>query len=149
MENARNTEANTASAQSCCAAPGAKTGGLSSRNLLIGLAVVGGGAMFLGWDWLVAAGLATFIVALAPCAVMCALGLCASRMGKKAAAPAAPVLPPKEARPPAVDTMANAEPAAEMMANAQPAAQMVANLHPAPEIAANAQPAAVEEAKSA
>ena len=122
MENARNTEANTASAQSCCA-PGAKAGGLlSSRNLLIALAVAGGGAMFLGWDWLVAAGVATFIVALAPCLVMCALGLCASRMGKKAAAPAAPVLPPKEAQPPAVDTMANAEPAAGMMANAQPAA---------------------------
>ena len=112
MENTRNTEANTASAQSCCAAPGAKTGGLSSRNLLIGLAIVGGGAMFLGWDWLVAAGVATFIVALAPCLVMCALGLCASRMGKKEAAPAASALPPKEAQPPAVETVAAAQPAA-------------------------------------
>ena len=57
---------------------------MGSRNLLIGLAVAsGGGAMFLGWDWLVAVGAATFIVALAPCVMMCALGLCASRIGKK------------------------------------------------------------------
>ena len=110
MENARNTEANTASAQSCCA-PAAKTGWLSSRNLLIGLAAVGGGAMYLGWDWLVAAGVATFIVAMAPCLVMCALGLCASRMGKKEAAPAAPALPPQEAQPPAVETLTTAQPA--------------------------------------
>jgi hypothetical protein len=36
---------------------------------------------FLSWDWLVAVGLAPLIVAVAPCAVMCALGLCMSRMG--------------------------------------------------------------------
>lgn len=110
MEHARNTEANT-TAQSCCA-PAAKGGWLSSRSLLIGLAAVGGGAMFLGWDWLVAAGVATFIVALAPCLVMCALGLCASRMGKKEAAPPATALPPQEAQPPAAETMATAQPAA-------------------------------------
>lgn len=112
MENVRSTEANTASAQSCCA-PAAKSGWLNSRNLLIGVAVAGGAAaMFLGWDWLVAAGVATFIVALAPCAVMCALGLCASRMGKKEAAPAAPALPPQEAQPPAAEIVATAQPAA-------------------------------------
>lgn len=130
MENARNTEANAGSAQTCCA-PAGKTGWLGSRNLLIGVAVLGGGAMFLGWDWLVAAGVATFIVALAPCLVMCALGLCASRMGKKEAAPAAPVLPPKETQPPATQTMASAEPQGEMVANEQPAAGIVANVQPA------------------
>lgn len=112
MENVRNTEANTASAQSCCA-PVAKSGWLNSRNLLIGAVVLGGGgALVLGWDWLVAAGLATFIVAAAPCALMCALGLCASRMGKKEAAPAAQALPPQEAQPPEAETVATAQPAA-------------------------------------
>ena len=122
MDNARSIEADKAGAQDCCG-PAGTSGWLSRRNVLIAVALAAGaGALFLGWDWLVAAGVASIIVAMAPCLVMCALGLCASRMGKKAAAPAAPVLPPKEASPPAVDTMANAEPAAEMMANAQPAA---------------------------
>lgn len=82
MENVRNVEVNTAAAQECCA-PAAKNGWLSQRNLLIGVVVAGGGgALVLGWDWLVAAGLATIIVAMAPCLVMCALGLCMNRQGK-------------------------------------------------------------------
>lgn len=82
MENVRNVEANTASAQECCA-PAAKSGWLSQRNLLIGAALAGGtGALVLGWDWLVAAGLASIILAVAPCLVMCALGLCMQRKGK-------------------------------------------------------------------
>jgi hypothetical protein len=32
-----------------------------------------------GWDWLVAAGIAPILVSLAPCLVMCALGLCMKR----------------------------------------------------------------------
>jgi hypothetical protein len=39
-------------------------------------------ALYAGWDWLVAAGLATTLIALAPCVLMCALGLCMGR-GKK------------------------------------------------------------------
>jgi hypothetical protein len=39
-------------------------------------------ALYAGWDWLVAAGLATTIVALAPCLAMCALGLCMGRSKK-------------------------------------------------------------------
>ena len=111
MENARNTGATPASAQSCCA-PSAKSGWLSQRNLLIGVSVAGGAAaLFFGWDWLVAAGVASFIVAFAPCAAMCALGLCASRMGKKDGA-VAPVLPPKEAQPTTAESMPTAQPAA-------------------------------------
>ena len=45
-------------------------------------AVLLGGALYAGWDWLVAAGLATVIVSVGPCLVMCALGLC-MRGGKK------------------------------------------------------------------
>lgn len=82
MENVRNVEANTAAAQACCA-PAAKSGWLSQRKLLIGVAGAGGtGALVLGWDWLVAAGVASIIIAVAPCLVMCAAGLCMSRMGK-------------------------------------------------------------------
>jgi hypothetical protein len=82
MENVRNAEANTTAAQERCA-PAAKSGWLNPRNLLIGVAVAGGtGVLVLGWDWLVAAGLASIILAVAPCLVMCALGLCMNRQSK-------------------------------------------------------------------
>ena len=34
----------------------------------------------LNWGWLVAAGVAPILIAAAPCAIMCALGLCAMKM---------------------------------------------------------------------
>lgn len=43
--------------------------------LLAGLAAAGGG-LALNWGWLTAIGAAPIILALAPCAVMCALGMC-------------------------------------------------------------------------
>ena len=46
------------------------------RVLLLLAAVVIGGGLALKWDWLVAAGLAPILIALLPCAVMCALGMC-------------------------------------------------------------------------
>jgi len=53
------------------------------RRWLLGVgAIMFAGAFYAGWDWLVAAGLATVIVSIAPCLVMCALGLC-MRGGKK------------------------------------------------------------------
>ncbi len=45
---------------------------LGSVVLIIGAAV--------NWSWLVAAGVAPILLAVAPCAVMCALGLCAMKM---------------------------------------------------------------------
>ncbi|UWQ20101.1 hypothetical protein [Jannaschia sp. W003] len=49
---------------------------LSRRNwLLVALAVIGGG-MALNWGWLTAIGAAPLILSLAPCAAMCAAGLC-------------------------------------------------------------------------
>jgi len=39
--------------------------------------------MVLKWDLLVAAGIAPLILGLLPCAAMCALGICMSRMGGK------------------------------------------------------------------
>lgn len=50
---------------------------LSQRRvqLLLGALLLGLGGWF-NWDWLVAAGLAPLILAIAPCAVMCLLGMC-------------------------------------------------------------------------
>ena len=39
-----------------------------------GLAI--GGGLYFGWGYVVAAGLAPLILGVAPCATMCALGLC-------------------------------------------------------------------------
>lgn len=59
-------------------------GRVSQGTTLTVLAAAGlGSGLILGWDSLVALGLSTFIIAVLPCAAMCALGICASRMGKK------------------------------------------------------------------
>jgi hypothetical protein len=50
--------------------------------ILLGVAVAGGGIVF-GWSWLTAIGLAPILLALAPCAAMCALGLCMQQMAGK------------------------------------------------------------------
>jgi hypothetical protein len=47
--------------------------------VLVVSAVVVGGA--LNWSWLVAAGIAPLLVAVLPCAAMCALGLCMHKIG--------------------------------------------------------------------
>lgn len=57
---------------------------LGNRKVLVVLAVaIVGAGLALNWSWLVAAGIAPILLALAPCAAMCALGLCMSRMGGK------------------------------------------------------------------
>ena len=48
----------------------------SRRGLILAGALLATPALWLGWPWLAAAGLAPLLVALAPCAIMCALGLC-------------------------------------------------------------------------
>ena len=50
------------------------------RSLLILAAVAVAGGLAFNWSWLAAVGAAPLILALAPCAVMCALGLCMNRM---------------------------------------------------------------------
>ena len=40
-------------------------------------------ALYAGWGWLTAAGIAGVLISLAPCLVMCAIGLCASRASGK------------------------------------------------------------------
>ncbi len=57
---------------------------LGGRRGLILLTVTALGAgLFLNWGWLVAAGIAPLLLTLAPCAAMCALGLCMNKMGGK------------------------------------------------------------------
>lgn len=51
-----------------------------------GLAVIGAG-LALGWNWLVAAGIAPLIVAAAPCLLMCAFGLCMMGKGQQGCGP--------------------------------------------------------------
>ncbi len=52
----------------------------AKRWALIGLAIGGAIAgLALGWDWVVAAGLAPLVVSVLPCIAMCALGMCAMR----------------------------------------------------------------------
>lgn len=54
------------------------------RGLMVLTVVVLAAGAYFNWGWLVAAGLAPLLVALAPCAAMCALGLCMNKMGGKA-----------------------------------------------------------------
>ncbi len=51
--------------------------------VVIWLAAAIASGLFLGWGWLVAAGLSSLVLGLLPCAAMCALGLCAGSSGKK------------------------------------------------------------------
>lgn len=55
----------------------------SRRGLVAAGALVALPALWLGWPWLAAAGLAPLLLALAPCAVMCALGLCMKKGGER------------------------------------------------------------------
>lgn len=67
--------------ETCCSSsPG--SGGLNRRTLYIGIALAAAAGLFLGWDWLVAIGASALIISLLPCLVMCAFGICASRMCK-------------------------------------------------------------------
>ena len=46
-------------------------------SVVLWLAALIGLSLYSGWSWLVAAGLASTVLAFLPCAAMCALGLCA------------------------------------------------------------------------
>jgi fatty acid desaturase len=74
----------------CCATPDKSTSNrlpaLVTRNRLMmaGGTVVIGGLVF-NWGWLTAIGVAPILLAMAPCAVMCAVGFCAMGGAKKPA----------------------------------------------------------------
>lgn len=50
-------------------------------------------ALWSRWDWLAAAGLAPITLAVLPCAVMCALGVCMHRLNPHAKAGSCPTPP--------------------------------------------------------
>ena len=50
------------------------------RVLAVGGLAIGGAGLALGWDWLTAVGIAPLLISVAPCLIMCALGMC--MMGK-------------------------------------------------------------------
>ena len=54
---------------------------MSPRGLIIVAIVTIGAGLALGWNWVVAAGLAPLLLSLAPCAAMCALGVCMMAKG--------------------------------------------------------------------
>jgi hypothetical protein len=55
--------------------------------MVLALAVLGA-AVFFSWGWLVTLGVAPVLVALAPCAAMCALGLCTNKTAGTSCTPA-------------------------------------------------------------
>ena len=55
------------------------------RGLTAAAVIFAAPALWFGWPWLVAAGLAPLVLAMAPCAVMCAAGVCMHRIGRKPA----------------------------------------------------------------
>lgn len=93
---------------SCCSTatspPDAARSWLSNRRMLaIGGIALGGAGLALGWDWLTALGIAPLLISVAPCLIMCALGLCmmgrgqpaiSGRTAPDAGAPTAPTDPP-------------------------------------------------------
>lgn len=62
------------------------------KGLILLAVTVAGVGMYFNWSWLVAAGVAPVLLAVAPCAIMCGLGLCMNKMcGKSDSAQANPV----------------------------------------------------------
>jgi hypothetical protein len=60
---------------------------LGGRRGIIVLALAAAGiGLYLGWGWLAAIGVAPILLLLAPCAAMCALGLCMNKAGGKSSA---------------------------------------------------------------
>jgi len=110
MDNARELEASDTTTRAATQAfP--PWGRLNRRTIFIALGVAGvASGLFLGWDSLVAAGLAPILLAVLPCAAMCALGLCANRLGQKdACASSGEASAPKAPNGPLAALTGNAE----------------------------------------
>ena len=53
------------------------------RGLILGTMALVAAGSWLNWGWLTAIGAAPLILSLAPCAVMCGLGICCMKSGSK------------------------------------------------------------------
>ena len=118
MENApelKAAPAATSAGQTCCSA-GVSGGGLNRRTLYIGLGIGAAAGLFLGWDWLVAIGAASLLIALAPCLIMCG-AMCAMHkcLNKKSEVPA--TADPVKADAPGTRTAADDVPATNAAAH--------------------------------
>lgn len=69
---------------------------VNRKVLAVSALLIVGAGLALNWSWLVAAGVAPIILALAPCAAMCALGMCMSRMSDKSSCGDKPIVKPEE-----------------------------------------------------
>ena len=78
-------------------APQRKSRWLSARNVVIAVLAIASAALYFGWQSLVAAGVATVILGVLPCLAMCALGICAARMGRKDGGETQAAVPPNDA----------------------------------------------------
>lgn len=66
--------------------------------ILLAVAILGLGTA-LNWSWLAAVGVAPLILAVAPCAAMCALGLCMKPGGKSCSSKTPASLPTDQGSP--------------------------------------------------
>ena len=83
----------TEQSASCCSPAANQTGGARSgwrsigrRGWFLIAAVAVAGGLYLNWGWAVAIGLAPMLIAIAPCTIMCGLGLCMMGGSKNTAA---------------------------------------------------------------
>ncbi|MEO6298880.1 MAG: hypothetical protein ABIV25_14605 [Paracoccaceae bacterium] len=91
----------TEQSASCCSPAADHTGGakygwrtIGRRGRFLIVAIAAAGGLYLNWGWAVAIGLAPILIAIAPCAIMCGLGIC--MMGgvkNRSAKPNAPGVP--------------------------------------------------------
>jgi hypothetical protein len=63
--------------------------------VVVWLAGAIGLGLFLGWSWVVAAGVSSIVLGLLPCAAMCALGFCGGSPGKKCSEKTSAKAPPE------------------------------------------------------
>jgi hypothetical protein len=68
---------------------------LGRRGLILAAMALIGAGLWLNWGWVAAIGAAPLILALAPCAVMCGLGLCMMGGSKSCASKSNPAGEPE------------------------------------------------------
>ena len=68
------------------------------HGLILGAMALIGAGLWLNWGWVAAIGAAPLILAVAPCAVMCGLGLCMMSGSKSCAAQKSSDASPDDAR---------------------------------------------------